>query len=153
MNWYAYAYNNPVSFVDADGRSPTLITGAVGAVGGAVFGGAYAYATGGDWKHGAVSGAIAGGVTGLTLGAGGAAIAGLVNGGVAGGALAGGSRLHGGECRGTRIWDGYRTSAVFRLVFVGGLWDSGRAQWWSTAETLHGADAAGDELGPERYHT
>lgn len=88
-NLYAYVLNDPILFFDPDGESPTLIAGAVGAVGGAIIGGIMAHASGGDWRQGAVTGAISGGVAGLTLGLGGAAVAGTFGGGILGGAAAG----------------------------------------------------------------
>jgi RHS repeat-associated protein len=86
---YVYCLNNPVKLVDPDGESPTLITGAIGAVVGGVIGGAIEagsqYIQHGeikDWKAvggASLQGAVAGGMIGLT---GGASLAGTV---VAGG--------------------------------------------------------------------
>jgi RHS repeat-associated protein len=100
INWYAYADNNPVRYLDADGASPTLLTGAIGLVGGAVVGGAVSALEGCDWKQGAIKGAIAGGVAGVTLGVGWPTVVGLVGGGVWGGAVAGGVSSMAGDLAG-----------------------------------------------------
>ena len=84
-------HNNPVNLIDPSGENP-LITGLVGAI---IGGGVNAYlaaADNGNWDdigRAAATGAIAGGVTGLTLGFGGSAMAGLVGGGILGGVVSG----------------------------------------------------------------
>lgn len=91
VNPFSYALNAPTKFIDPNGRTP-LITGAIGAGIGAVVGGVVEWNRGGSWGDiglGAARGAIAGGVTGLTLGFGGATIAGWFGGGWLGGAAAG----------------------------------------------------------------
>ena len=91
-NLYGFNNNNPVNFVDPTGKSPTLVTGAIGAGVGGLIGGGYAWASGGSWNDigkAAAKGAVVGGITGLTLGVGGPAVAGALGGGVWGGAAAG----------------------------------------------------------------
>nr|WP_321402501.1 RHS repeat-associated core domain-containing protein [uncultured Desulfobacter sp.] len=74
INLYAYCSNRPLNYIDPDGEVPTLITGAVGAVGGAAIGGiSYALFHDGDWNWSQFGGALAGGgvtggLAGLTLG-------------------------------------------------------------------------------------
>lgn len=89
VNTYGYVHSNPLSYIDSNGEAATLVTGAVGAIGGGMIGGIMSYMGGGSFSQGAINGAIAGGVAGLTLGLGGAAIAGSLGGGVAGGIAAG----------------------------------------------------------------
>ncbi|MGH7596431.1 MAG: hypothetical protein ACREOI_08765 [bacterium] len=65
---YAYAGNNPVIMVDADGRVwflPILIGAGIGAVGGGI----YAHNRGGEWWQGALAGAVVGGAAGYFIGA------------------------------------------------------------------------------------
>ena len=73
-NLYEYCLNNPISYKDSDGQTPTLITGAIGAIGGGIVGGiTYAIFYEGEWSGsqfwGSVAGgAVTGGLAGLTLG-------------------------------------------------------------------------------------
>ena len=72
----------------------------------------------------AVKGLIAGGVTGLTLGAGGAAIAGSVGGGVQGGMLAGGTTAMAGNAVGQGAAIGLGWQSEFsgtEMAVVGGI--------------------------------
>jgi hypothetical protein len=78
---YSYCINSPEIYVDLDGEFFTLITGAIGAVAGAVIGGAASAITqvvsGKSWNEldwgdigkSALTGAAVGGITGLTMGA------------------------------------------------------------------------------------
>ncbi|WP_316812880.1 DUF6443 domain-containing protein [Pedobacter heparinus] len=78
LTQYQYGMNNPVRYDDPDGRCPTCITGAIGAVaggliGGLIEGGSQLYNSGRitSWKAvggSALQGAITGGVAGLTGG-------------------------------------------------------------------------------------
>lgn len=74
LHRYAYSYNNPTTYVDRDGRLPTLFTGAVGlgvgAIGGCIIGAVKAEAGQGlaGCGKGAAIGAVVGGAAGLTLG-------------------------------------------------------------------------------------
>jgi hypothetical protein len=72
--------NSPTNSVDPSGEFATLITGAGGAAVGALIGGGLTWIAGGDAnaiRNNAIKGAIQGGVTGLTLGVGGAGIDGI----------------------------------------------------------------------------
>jgi hypothetical protein len=80
LHTYHYAGNNPVKLSDPDGRMPFLVvTGAIGAVAGAIVGGAYgaykSYSESGeiDWREvgkDALIGGAAGGLVGVGAGAG-----------------------------------------------------------------------------------
>ena len=87
LNRYAYALNNPITYDDSQGNSPTIITGLIGAGTGAIIGatvsfGVQMWQSGGDISQvslsdmgkAAVIGGISGGVAGLTLGLGSTAI-------------------------------------------------------------------------------
>lgn len=83
LNRYVYARNNPYKYTDPSGNSPTLITGAIGLGVGASIGalvsiGTQYYTNGqvnwADVGKSAAVGGVAGGVAGLTLGLGNAAI-------------------------------------------------------------------------------
>ncbi|MFV0291571.1 MAG: RHS repeat domain-containing protein [Mangrovibacterium sp.] len=99
MSPYNYCANNPIILVDREGESPTLITGAIGAVAGALIGGGieigkqlWTEGSVTDWSAvggGAVQGLITGGAAGLT---GGASLA--VTAGVAGAANAVGGTVN-----------------------------------------------------------
>lgn len=86
-NGYSYALNNPNKYVDPDGETPLLATAAIGAGIGAIGGGGFnlvsqLISNGGDLKSvdyrqvgsAALGGAVSGGIAGLTLGLGGAAV-------------------------------------------------------------------------------
>jgi RHS repeat-associated protein len=65
---YAYAGNNPLVYVDPDGRVwfvPILIGAAIGGT----IGGVYAHNHGGEWWQGALAGAVVGGTWGYFAGA------------------------------------------------------------------------------------
>ena len=71
-NLYGFNNNSPANYVDPDGASPLLITGAIGAVGGGVIGGGVAWWQGADSNgilRAAGRGALVGGIAGLTGGA------------------------------------------------------------------------------------
>jgi RHS repeat-associated protein len=99
FNSYAYARNNPIVYIDPDGRN--IVTAGLGALFGAVFGGSfggtYAGLTGGSiWKGvgygiaaGATGGFIAGGSYGLTSSAGVSAAVSIYTAGVYGGVTSG----------------------------------------------------------------
>jgi RHS repeat-associated protein len=113
FNRYSYVENNPVKYTDEDGKSPLLVTAAIGVGVGAAFGaGAQVYyqwqttGTVSNWNaigESAVVGGVSGGVAGLTLGFGapliGAGGLGLSGGAavVAEGSLAGVSSVTGGQ--------------------------------------------------------
>jgi len=79
-NRYTYSRNNPLLLVDRDGQSPTVVTAAIGALAGGVFGAAGSVAS--QWvsqgtlsnlnwddvRASAVGGAVSGGLAGATLG-------------------------------------------------------------------------------------
>jgi hypothetical protein len=87
LHLYHYAGNNPVKYADPDGKSPTILIGAIiGGVAGGAIGGITMAVSGGSWQDvvsstatGAVSGAVFGAIAGTGVG-----IVGLV---VAGGAI------------------------------------------------------------------
>lgn len=83
LNRYSYVRNNPMKYEDKTGKSPTLVTGLIGAVSGGLIGAAFSFGvqmwqSGGDISQvnagnvgkAAAIGAISGGVAGLTLGVG-----------------------------------------------------------------------------------
>jgi RHS repeat-associated protein len=72
LNWYAYCYNNPFSYVDPDGKCPLfVITGAAGALIGGAYGTYSSYMANGQINWGQVGqDALIGGIVGATLGAG-----------------------------------------------------------------------------------
>lgn len=89
QSWNAYSYtlNNPLKYVDPDGEVPLLVTGAIGAGIGAVGGAGFNFVSqwisaGGDLSRisgkqvfsAALGGAVQGGLAGLTLGVGTAAV-------------------------------------------------------------------------------
>jgi RHS repeat-associated protein len=86
-NAYSYALNNPYKYVDPDGEVPLLVTGAIGAGIGAAGGAGFnlvsqLISNGGDFRQvdyrqvgsAAIGGAVQGGLAGLTLGVGAAAV-------------------------------------------------------------------------------
>ncbi len=104
INFFSYVFNRPINDTDPSGLIVPLLAGAVGAVVGAALGAGFAYLAGActnDILKAAAVGAIAGGVSGLTLGAAGPAIAGWTagwaGGTVIGGALAGGISAGAGD--------------------------------------------------------
>ncbi|MHC4943554.1 MAG: RHS repeat-associated core domain-containing protein [Planctomycetota bacterium] len=98
INLYTYCYNNPYSYRDPSGRFPLAITAAIGAVGGAIIGGAtYAIFHDGDWSWGQFAGSVAGGavtgaIGGATLGLG-LGVAGSIGLGMGTGAVGYGTEL------------------------------------------------------------
>jgi hypothetical protein len=71
LHVYHYAGNNPVKYVDPDGKVINLAVAGVGALIGAGVGSVSAFATGGSGKDiaaAAVGGAVTGGMAGLTMG-------------------------------------------------------------------------------------
>ncbi|MGE5396209.1 MAG: RHS repeat-associated core domain-containing protein [Chitinophagales bacterium] len=71
LNLYTYCANNPMIYVDPDGHVFMLVTGGLGVVAGGVIGGIYSYNKYGKvrWQN-ITAGALAGGLIGLTGGAG-----------------------------------------------------------------------------------
>ena len=162
LNPYAYAFNDPVSYVDPEGEFPAIL---IGIIVGAVLGGAAAALQGGDLSdilRAAVIGAIAGGV-GAAVGLGASA---LVNGGAAGavlGSAAGGAAgnataafLYGGDVgRAARTGFiagffgggfGYATSYAVGGMIGGGVaaHASGGDFWQGAFQGLVGAIVAGN---------
>jgi RHS repeat-associated protein len=91
---YVYCTNNPVKYVDPDGRTVNLITGGGGAFIGGCISGYMAYCEGKSPKEilgAAVEGAIVGGVTGLTLGVSTSVTGWTIAGNMAAGALSSGA--------------------------------------------------------------
>jgi RHS repeat-associated protein len=86
INFYAYAGNDPVSYVDPQGKDP-IIGVAVGAIAGGIYGGMGAYLAGGNAKDIAIAagiGAASGGLIGTldpSLGVGTLALIGAASGG------------------------------------------------------------------------
>ena len=68
INLYGYVSNNPINYVDPDGRNPLLVTGGAGALIGGIYGGVTGGLTGGF--NGALSGALGGAATGGLIGLG-----------------------------------------------------------------------------------
>ena len=69
QNLFAYCYNNPVNYSDADGHLPfCVITALAGAIAGAIIGGVRAAKSGNSVWTGALKGAAIGGVIGLGVG-------------------------------------------------------------------------------------
>ena len=69
QNLFAYCYNNPVNYSDADGHLPfCVITALAGALAGAIIGGVRAAKSGNSVWTGALKGATIGGVIGLGVG-------------------------------------------------------------------------------------
>ncbi|HUW20769.1 MAG TPA: RHS repeat-associated core domain-containing protein [Sedimentisphaerales bacterium] len=139
VNLYTYVYNNPLNYIDSDGRAVNLLAGGIGAGVGAVVGGAsYALFHEGDWSWSKFLGATAGGtvtggLAGLSLGSSliaGAGIAGSV-------AVGSGSALA-----------GYTTEVGTSqaITYVGGEEAWGEAKEWSSYEAL-GSMAAGGLMG------
>ena len=92
LNVYGFNRNSPTNFVDPDGACPTLVTGAIGAAGGALVGGGIAWWQGKsthDIWVAAGRGAVIGGIVGLTGGAAGGFVSGALGGGFWAGAAAG----------------------------------------------------------------
>ena len=124
INLYSYTANNPVSRMDPDGTFWFLITGAIGAVGGGIIGGATAYYNGQDVWAGAGKGALIGGVVGLTGGLAGGLVAGAVGGGVVGGILGGaaGGAIGDAAGQGTELGLGWRQHYdPYQTAFAGTL--------------------------------
>jgi len=92
VNLYRYVGNAPGDATDPLGKSPTLISGGIGAGVGAVVGGAIGWWNGSGFWSGAGHGFVIGGVTGLTAGVGAGLFggaAGTVVGGTVGGFIGG----------------------------------------------------------------
>ena len=156
-NLYRYCFNSPTNATDPSGHVANLVTGAVGAGIGAIFGAGaylYQYATGGVeefscWDMGAytLGGAAAGGVAGLTFGASLAVAGGLGMGTVGTTAVAGGmtgiaAGATGGAVTGvgTTMDDAWRGDVTWGQVGMAGLTGAGRGAFYGgIAGTVGGA--------------
>jgi RHS repeat-associated protein len=130
VNWYVYAANNPAGAIDANGNSPLLVAGLIGAAVGGFIGGVGAYLNGGDVWKGIGQGIVVGGVAGLTGGFVGGIVGGTVSGAVGGGATGGfvGGIVGGftGGAVGNAIGQGAAIGLGWRESFSWGqLWISG----------------------------
>ena len=72
LHTYNYSLNNPIKYSDPDGSIPFMVvTGIIGAIGGAIYGGVSSYLETGEVNWGRVAtGAAVGGAAGLLMGAG-----------------------------------------------------------------------------------
>jgi len=156
-NLYRYCGNSPTNATDPSGHVANLVTGAVGAGIGAIFGAGaylYQYSTGGIeefswWDMGAytLGGAAAGGVAGLTFGASLAVAGGLGLGTVGTTAVAGGmtgiaAGATGGLVTGvgSTMDDAWRGDATWGQVGMAGLTGAGRGAFYGgIAGTVGGA--------------
>jgi RHS repeat-associated protein len=125
-NLYRYVGNAPGDATDPLGKSPTLISGGIGAAGGFVIGGAIGWWNGSGFWSGAGHGFVVGGVTGLTAGAGAWLFGGTATttmvGGTAGGFFGGVASDAVGQ--GVEIGLGWREEYSFFQSGVSGLFGS-----------------------------